>query len=386
MSRQDASSGNRNSQRGNGQGGRGHGRGQPINPTAQGKGLIDSLPFLNVKAGSGASGEQVQRWITAMKMYSMANFVSGLDRIFDRPEGEYPEFREPERPAAGDDDATLDPLDVEIWREDFKAYRKNILLLEEHKVKLLGVLLGQMSQSSKDMALKDNRGVEAMDERDPLKLVQAIVSTHLVSSNTDPMLNYYEAETNFRERLRMGDGERIENFYRRVEASVDSLTESAARAGHDDKVPDQETLALHFIDRLSSAYGEYRHCVIKGILTRPGTLEEAYRAAVNFGTSRVTHFGTGTQRDHRGVFAAYTPGRGDKGTGTGRRKPGSGPAPKGKSPRLTRDQCAICYQTGHWKRDCPMKDKDEDHAIEQAIAESRPIKAAGGGGKKVKKN
>ena len=314
-----------------GQSGRGHGRSQPASIPPAGKGLIDTLPFLNVKAGSGASGEQVQRWISALKTYCMANYVSGLDRIFDRPPGgQYPEIVEPARPEAEDEGYQPDPLDVEVWKEEYKTYRKNTMLLQEHKVKLLGVMLGQMSQSSKDMALKSERGVEALDERDPLKLVQAIVSTHLVSSNTDPMLNYYHSETNYRERLRMGDQEPIENYFRRVQASLDSLIESATRAGHEDKIPDEESQALHFIDRLSAVYGEFRHCVIKGILPRPESLEEAYRAAVNFGASRARYFGSGSQREHHGVFAATT--RGGR-AGRGARRPGPGPG--GKSPTLT---------------------------------------------------
>ena len=181
----------------------------------------------------------------------------------------------------------------------------------------------------------------------------------------------------------MGEHEAIENYFRRVEASIDSLTESATRAGHDDKIPNQESQALHFIDRLSPAYGEYRHCVIKGILNRPVTLDEAYRAAVNFGTSRAMHFGTAPVRDHRGVFATVTQRHG-KGRDRGRQS-GSGPG-RGKYPTLNRDQCAICKQVGHWKKDCP--NKNEDQKIDEAIADatSKPTPNGAGGGGKNKKN
>ena len=48
-------------------------------------------------------------------------------------------------------------------------------------------------------------------------------------------------------------------------------------------------------------------------------------------------------------------GGGKAGIGRGRRRgvPPGGAAPPFRPPWLAEDQCAVCKERGHWKRECP---------------------------------
>jgi hypothetical protein len=212
-------------------------------------------------------------------------------------------------------------------------------------------------------------GIDAITNNDPLNLMKAIVATHLIGSDVDNMRNYYAAETNYREHLRMSETESIDTYRRRFNEYVASLTEAATRATQDDKVPAAEAQAIHFVERLASAYSDFKIAIRRHMVTAPTSVQEAYEAAIHFGTDIKSErkYSTAT---HAGVF--YTDGGRGRGNSStrGRRGGGRGSGRGGRG----RGACVICGEYGHWKNECPINEGISD------------VRSADGGGKVTKIN
>jgi len=250
--------------------------------------------------------------------------------------------------------------------------------LEEHKIKLMGTMLGQMSDGSKDQVKTSQEGKDAIENKDPLSLVKAILSTHLTLKRIDYEQNLYAAETNYR-RLEMGETESIANFFRRFSASLSSFRECASRAGKEETMPDDEQQSIHFVMQLSANYGAFKDNFRRGMISpKPTSLQEAYERICNFGPGR-SSFDV-KELKHRGVFVT----RGGRGGGRGGPGRGSGRGGFGGG----RGACAICHQYGHWKNECPQRKGDGDEEVSKAVEHVKEEKKAsvsfGAGGKKQK--
>ena len=284
-------------------------------------------------------------------------------------------FEEPEFP---DEEIQGDRIVMKVWEMEYKDYKENAKKLNEHKIKLMGNMLGQMTDASKDQVKTSLEGKEAIENKDPLSLVKAIVSTHLTLGRIDDEQNLYAAETNYR-RLEMGESESIANFFRRFTASLASFRECASRAGKEETMPDDEQQSIHFVMQLSVNYGAFKDNFRRGMISpKPTTLQEAYERICNFGPGRSTF----AEPRHRGVFVTRGGrggGRGGPGRGFGGGRGGFGGG---------RGACAICHQYGHWKNECPQAksggDEDVSKAVEQVKEEKKVHFPAGNGGKKQK--
>ena len=340
-------------------------------------GLIPTLPFLNARAGGTISPDTLHNWVDAINTYAKTNYIPGLAAVCTTSTtAAYPEYEEPEVPAAG---STTYP--GRIWEIKYRQYAENVQRLASDKVKLTGVILGQMGNMTKDLVKRRQEGVDAIANNDPLNLIKAVVATHLIGSDVDDMRNYYAAETNYRDHLRMSETESIETYRRRFNEYIASLTEAATRAAQAGKVPAAEAQAIHFVERLASAYSDFKIAIRRHMVTAPTSVQEAYEAAINFGTDirSERRYSTTT---HAGVF--YTDGGRSRGNSSSRGRRGGGRG-SGRSGR-GRGACVICGEYGHWKNECPSKDGKEDRQINEAISDFR---SAGGGGKpggKVTKN
>ena len=307
----------------------------------------------------------------AINTYAKTNFIAGLAAVCTTSAtAAYPQFEAPDEPNQG---VTTYP--GKIWEVKYRQYTDNLQRLAADKVKLTGVMLGQMGNTSKDLVKRRQEGIDAITNNDPLNLMKAIVATHLIGSDVDNMRNYYAAETNYREHLRMSETESIETYRRRFNEYVASLTEAAARATQDDKVPAAEA---HFVERLASAYSDFKIAIRRHMVTAPTSVQEAYEAAIHFGTDIKSErkYSTAT---HAGVF--YTDGGRGRGNSStrGRRGGGRGSGRGGRGRRA----CVICGEYGHWKNECPNKGGKEDRQINEAISD---VRSAGGGGKVTKNN
>ena len=82
-------------------GGRSGRGGQFRTPPKELKGQIEGLPLL-LHNKSTNLGDELQKWISAMKTYTMANFIMDLDNIFNNENPAYPIYVEPATPVAED--------------------------------------------------------------------------------------------------------------------------------------------------------------------------------------------------------------------------------------------------------------------------------------------
>ena len=114
-----------------------------------------------------------------LKEYAMTTFKSRVSMIFgtDGTLGDYPAYVLPDQP---EDGATI--YNRKIWKLGMVDYNKNIKTLEEEKGNLYGAMLGQMSESSKMRVSEVQTGIEAENEFEPRKLMQAILVTHIGDS------------------------------------------------------------------------------------------------------------------------------------------------------------------------------------------------------------
>ena len=60
--------------------------------------------------------------------------------------------------------------------------KKFDLRLSVEKLQLFGLMLGQMSSTSKDLIKETDTGREAFEQKDPLLLLKSIIITHMVDS------------------------------------------------------------------------------------------------------------------------------------------------------------------------------------------------------------
>ena len=168
-------------QQGRGRGyftGRG-GRGSPATLNHN-RGNIPTIgAYLDLPPGKDIAPGAVTKWMAKLKEYAMTTYKSRISMIFGAAGtlGDYPVYTLPDQP---DDDASV--YDRDIWKFDRNEYGKSLVELEEDKLNLYGAMLGQMSESSKTRAKEVPAGVEAENEFEPRKLLQAILATHIGDS------------------------------------------------------------------------------------------------------------------------------------------------------------------------------------------------------------
>ena len=120
------------------------------------------------------SPEDVESALRDWKTYAMEHYIRGLDVVLD-PEGDYPDFQEPEEP---DEEEGEHYFARKRWESEHRAYRDDIRAFEADTIKLTGLILGQMTPESIERVRQDATGAQAIDEKDPRVLVQAIRATH----------------------------------------------------------------------------------------------------------------------------------------------------------------------------------------------------------------
>ena len=350
------------------------------------KGLNATLPYLETKAGGALRGDETENFRITFRTYTIANYIDGMHKIWDH-DGDYPAFEEPVDPDRGATEAAK-----EKWKIVYRNYDRNMTRLREEKSKLFGEIRGQIGLGVVDLISKNADGQAALRDNSPKRLIRAIVGSHIMAPEADDNRNYYLAETNYRNQLQMGDGENVHNFLRRFKVQLAALTAAAERAGEAARIPSVAQQVLHFIERLNrNVYSEFKSNFKRNLIQdNLDTLDNALAAIVNHGvdqsTRRNNNNGNGPYGASNYKAGVFVTGRG---RGRGRGDRGGRGGRNGRGGRGGRGACAICHEEGHWKNECPQKEKgrdDDDMLISEAVSEAKGSGAKAGGGEQKKKN
>ena len=289
--------------------------------------------YLDLPPGKDILPGAVTKWMSKLKEYSMANCDTKVSVIFgqDGTLGDYPVFVAPDHPGP-----FPDPSEYDIWKIDYADYRKQCNRLEEDKTKLYGIMLGQMSESSKIRVRETLVGEESVTEFDPRKLLQAILATHIGDSTlglNHQLFNITQKYNN----LVMLPYDSLSTYYTNTKSSLSAIEQSyerAGRAGLDENYPEDQ-MALKFIMGLNHMYDDFKYFYINNLKPWPDTLDQANSEAAKFSPKTKSAAHSNAADYERANAFAFT-GRGGR-SARGRGYPGGH---KGKT-----------TPNGHWVRD-----------------------------------
>ena len=75
-------------------------------------------------------------------------------------------------------------MEKKMWKKDRDTFYRNVIKLAQDAKKVFGLMLGQISDTSKATIREMESGMAAMAAQSPLLLMRAIILTHLL----DPRL------------------------------------------------------------------------------------------------------------------------------------------------------------------------------------------------------
>ena len=358
-------------------GGRG-GRGSPATPNHH-RGNIPTIgAYLDLPPGKEIAHGTVTKWMTKLKEYAMTTFKSRVSMIFgaDGTLGDYPVYVSPEHPPDG---ATV--YDRKIWELDLTEFNKNVRTLEEDKGNLYGAMLGQMSESSKTRVGEIQLGVEADNEHEPRKLLQAILATHIGDSTLGLAHQMYVITKRYND-LVMGAHENLSMYYTNTKSALTAIQQAyeAAGRGGIDEIYIESQMAVKFILGLNSAYIEFTSFFTNGLKAWPDCLETAYQEAAKYNPKRAAVNSPAAMERANAFAMTGRGGRGGKGGYLGGRNGKSAPnakwvkdgadSPEGSSSSekgspvgayvatksapagYKRGPCNNCGKYGHLAREC----------------------------------
>lgn len=237
----------------------------------------------------------------------MIGQISGQDGAL----GDYPVFAAPEEPAA---DAAA--TEKKKWEIDYAEYKAQNRKLETDKTRLLGTMLGQMSESSKTRAREIPAGAEADSECDPRKLLIAILASHIGDSTlgvAHQLFNIAQRYNNLVMRLY----ENLSIYFTNTNSALKAIEQSFEMAGRPEinVVYAGNQMALKLIMGLNSHYEEFKSFYVSSLQPWPDTLEDANYEASKYSPKRA---GGNAQGAFERTNAFTMNGRGNRGERRGR--------------------------------------------------------------------
>ena len=351
------------------------GRGSPATPNHH-RGNIPTIgAYLDLPPGKDIAHGTVTKWMAKMKEYAMTTYKSRVSMIFgaDGTLGDYPIYALPDQPA---EDASI--YDRKIWELQMADYNKNIKTLDEDKGNLYGAMLGQMSESSKTSVSE----VQAENEFEPRKLMQAILATHIGDSTLGVAHQMFMITQRYNN-LVMGQHDNLSMYYINTKSALTAIQqayEMAGRGALDETYPEGQ-MAVKFIMGLNNNYGEFRSFFTNGLKPWPDCLETAYQEAAKYNPKRAAYNSPAATERANAFAMTGREGRGGRGGYPGGHKGKSAPnakwvrdgpdSPEGssssekgspvaaeytsnKSPPAgyKRGPCNTCGKYGHLAREC----------------------------------
>ena len=199
--------------RGRGRNGRaGHGMARPQPRT----GTIAAIgDYLDVVPGKEVNPGVVTNWFNKFREHiptvcdtPRLNLIFGLDATV----GPYPEHTEPAIP-----EANCTRFKTKIWETAYAKHIKDVDQFENDKLRVFGLMLGQMSENSKNRIKETDAGIIAMMQQNPRLQLPAILSSHLTDNRLGAEHNLYKIENAFA-RYVMEPGDSISFYHQRFRA------------------------------------------------------------------------------------------------------------------------------------------------------------------------
>jgi Zinc knuckle len=252
-------------------------------------------------------------------------------------------------------------FEIKKWEISYAKYIKDVDKLEADKLKVFGLMVGQIPENSKNRIKETDTGAIAMEQQDPRLLLSAILSTHLTDNRLGAEHNLNKIEQAFSKYV-MEPGDSLAFYYQRFRALLSGVQEAYTRA----KLEPPDTsyrdvqLALRFTIGLNSTYTPYKEYYEDGLKDLTESLVDAYSEASKF---RPRTAGSGNPGDIGRANAFAMRGRG-RGRGRGRSGRTSeirsgaygesaGSTSGGPSEYGTRKgACHTCGESGHYSFEC----------------------------------
>ena len=264
------------------------------------------------------------------------------------------------------------------WELELSHNNSFDLKMKQEKTQLFGVMLGQMSEYSKDLIKECEVGRESFTEKCPLKLLNSIVLTHLANSRLGAEESLYSCNDHY-SKLKMESNDTISSYYQELQSAVSAKNEAFLRCSSGVELPDESSQqSIKFIKCLIQKYEYFRSLFPNGLIEYPLTLEDAYSQLTTFHANNMeaqSHFS-----GHDMFVANSRGGRGGRGRSNNRNNNNSNERSEVKP------ICFNCGRDGHKSNDCrhPAVSK-EDQDIAKAVAHQRKETVSKSGGPSGKK-
>ena len=214
----------------------------------------------------------------------MSNFETPIDGIFraNGATGEYPSRPEPELPEDEDD-----RVGFKVWEVAYVSKTRFDGKLAVEKIQLFGIMIGQMSEPSKDLIKETEIGREAFDNKDPLMLLKGAIQTHMSNSRLGAEQGLHKTQEVYNS-LKMESGETVSGFYQKMKSSLAALEEAHSRCGNDPahRMDDESQRTIKFIYDLSNSYSEFKGFYENKLLDFPDSLDSAFTEASTYRANR----------------------------------------------------------------------------------------------------
>jgi hypothetical protein len=219
--------------------GRGFGRGRGDARSFRERGLTPAIgAFLDYAPGVNTNISYLTIWSTKIKEYVNTICETRVGCIF----GEngtveaYHVYVEPtEEEPLPDTDSLTKKRNLKKWELAYSEYFKLSQKHEIEKRKVFSIMMGQMSDRSKNRIREIEIGITSIEKLDPRGLLSAIINTHMHDNRMGSMQNLCKAESAYTN-LTMTPGDNLTQYHQKSVATIASLEECHRRLNNDIKV------------------------------------------------------------------------------------------------------------------------------------------------------
>jgi hypothetical protein len=243
----------------------------------------DNSGFKKLRSHTVAKPNEVYAFLRDSYLDCLKRFASsGIDSIFGDSDGSgiYPTFTRPEYPVDRND-----KVEFEIWKHEFAKFNRRSDLLTDHKIALFATMLDNVSRESYVKIEENAIGREAMKEKCPKKLIEAIKITHMANSKGDPKAQLFDCLELYGNDNIMLKNQSLSEYYTRFQSLVESIKSASNRISTDelmdDSNPSPEMQAFKFAKGLSNNYRTLIDNIDSNLIEMPKTLEGMYKLAAN---------------------------------------------------------------------------------------------------------